>query len=763
MLAAVGAGLVWYLGLCLLSVGVGLGLQRLLRLPLARGDALLFAPALTLALWGVGLGLLEARLLPGRLAAWPLWAITLLLLLVGVQGLRATWRAEAPLASAPASAARARRLRATLGGGEALGLLGLAVVLPVLALWPLFGVGLLDAQGTVWPDGWSYAALGRYLWDYGRTADGGLAPIYQYAAHLNGTRYISSALLGFLSPLVAVGDPRAVASLFQAWTVFVFGATCALVIRAWPVGLPLRAAYLALAVGSGWAANVIYANNYDNSAALACLPALVATAARFKPTVLSWCAVLSLLGAASLYTYPELVPFVLGGAGLLFAQRVWQERGHWRTWLAALAASTFLALVLTAPFLREAVSFLLAQSNVGLSAGARPGEGMFSGLLPPDYRWGAFWGLGTELIAGRWHRLQQLAGMELAALALLGWLRLLWCRQLAMAALLAGLVAACLVMLLRNQYSYGAYKLIALGWWGYCLLVVLGVALIGELLARLTALRPAGRRALTVALAVALAAVPLGFNLFLPRSVDGRRTPYVYEELRTHDFQAVTGAAAAAGDAPILVATQHDVLAEWALYYLNDISLALGTLPRYLAQPHLQPYLARMRTVAPADVRYVLTDTAGLAERAGAEAWPLRWVSEPYRLREPPAGGWAALTEAAGPLPLEQVNGEPWLWLGSQPYTLRLYAARDGQATLQLTQGPLARDVAPTARLEFGLADGTRLTVAPTDGTYTATFALQAGLNAVTLSLLDPAPAATPGVDRLRQMGVTAPRLAFAP
>ena len=58
--------------------------------------------------------------------------------------------------------------------------------------------------------------------------EGGLAPLYQYAAHLSRTRFISSAMLAFFSPMTgAAGDTQAAAGAFVAWTLFVFGASCA--------------------------------------------------------------------------------------------------------------------------------------------------------------------------------------------------------------------------------------------------------------------------------------------------------------------------------------------------------------------------------------------------------------------------------------------------------------------------------------------------------------------------------------------------------
>ena len=77
-------------------------------------------------------------------------------------------------------------------------------------------------------DRWSYVAYGQYLWEGLKGTEGGLAPLYQYASHLSRTRFVSSAMLAFLSPMTgAAGDTQAAAGEFVAWTLFVFGASCA--------------------------------------------------------------------------------------------------------------------------------------------------------------------------------------------------------------------------------------------------------------------------------------------------------------------------------------------------------------------------------------------------------------------------------------------------------------------------------------------------------------------------------------------------------
>ena len=100
--------------------------------------------------------------------------------------------------------------------------------------------GLSRYIGGPAQDGWSYVAYGQYLWEWPKGTEGGLAPLYQYAAHLSETRFISSAMLAFFSPMTGTdGDTQAAAGAFVAWTLFVFAASCA-------------ASAVALGIRRGW-------------------------------------------------------------------------------------------------------------------------------------------------------------------------------------------------------------------------------------------------------------------------------------------------------------------------------------------------------------------------------------------------------------------------------------------------------------------------------------------------------------------------------
>ena len=100
----------------------------------------------------------------------------------------------------------------------------MALLLPMLFFAIDFAEGIENFVGSAAGDGWSYVAYGQYLWEVRRGTPGPLAPLLQYATHLSGTRFISSALLGFFSPVTGMaGDTQGAVGVFLAATLFSLG------------------------------------------------------------------------------------------------------------------------------------------------------------------------------------------------------------------------------------------------------------------------------------------------------------------------------------------------------------------------------------------------------------------------------------------------------------------------------------------------------------------------------------------------------------
>ena len=238
-----------YLALVAISVLAGFGLLTRLRLPVSPIHRWYLAPGATMLVWAIALGVGVSLGLTLRTLSGPVLALTLVVAILGALDARRAWAAAKPT-----------------------GLLILAAMpLAVMALD--VAAGLSHYIGGSAQDGWSYVAYGQYLWEWPKGTEGGLAPLHQYAAHLNGARFIASAMLGLFSPLTgAGGDTQAAAGAFVAWTLFVFGSSCA----ASADGLGIRRGWLVLftatAVISPWVHTAVLIHNYDNLLALSFLP-----------------------------------------------------------------------------------------------------------------------------------------------------------------------------------------------------------------------------------------------------------------------------------------------------------------------------------------------------------------------------------------------------------------------------------------------------------------------------------------------------------
>ena len=262
-----------YIFAAALLLMAGTGLLLLLRAPFDRITMILLGPIATHALWAVTIGLGLVCGLSVRQLAAPLLLGSVVLACIGLHDV---WRRRNLDSS-----------RHPLGA-----ILVSCVLAPVIVLLPYFVFGLADYPGSRLPDGWWSVATGRHLWTYGLRADGMLEPLYGFASQFlvtwHGVRIVASASLGVLSLLGHAGDTQRSVGLFMALALFTCGTSAAAVSvsRAWQAGRSIL--FVLLAVASGWAANAVYANNYDNLLALGYFPAIAATVRAPRSSRGSW-------------------------------------------------------------------------------------------------------------------------------------------------------------------------------------------------------------------------------------------------------------------------------------------------------------------------------------------------------------------------------------------------------------------------------------------------------------------------------------------
>src|SRR6185437_12859661 len=108
-----------------------------------------------------------------------------------------------------------------------MGLLILCFLLPIALMFNYFWFSLANYPGSTVADGWSYIAVGQYLWEYSRGTEENIAPLFQYATAFNSERFITSAMLALLSPLSVNHDTQVMTNVYIAWIFFIFSCSCA--------------------------------------------------------------------------------------------------------------------------------------------------------------------------------------------------------------------------------------------------------------------------------------------------------------------------------------------------------------------------------------------------------------------------------------------------------------------------------------------------------------------------------------------------------
>jgi hypothetical protein len=637
----------------------GLSLLGFLGVRIRPGLAVFLGPPVTLAGWTIMLGIGVGVGIPIKNFYLVGWAATLGLAAYGcrrvaLRAIRPDWRVVLAVLGAPIAAAE-----------------------------PYFRFGLTSYAGAPYLDGWSYAAFGQYVWEYPRQTEGGLAPLYQYAAHLSHIRYIGSALLAFLSPLLGqAGDPRTATGVVLVLALFVLGCASVLLAASYGLGPLGTSAVVVLTVFSGWSVGLISTNALDNSIALYTLPTLAAIIRMADLKRVGWWLLLALLVCAPLYTYPELAWLPLLVAGLLVVQRAAALRIHPRQMVAPAAAAAVVACAFLAPFATELVEFFRAQAgSVFEPGGLRPGEYLFHELTQPaNFAW-VFWGLTDQVWAPApleqaWFAVRAPLGIGLAGLAGLGVAALVRRRELATCMAIVAIVAAAALMDFRFSYAFGVFKILVTGW---CL-IVLCIALGGATLVRAcqaSGRSSWGRTAMAVIVGLYAGGVTTQLRAF------GANVP-------TNTFEtygAVRAVASIVGSEPVLVAVTDEVANSWAVYELRDSPIVLDGYAGYMAKPHVIPFMEGAGVPSKGPIHYVLTDATPPANPVGLQ--PV-WSQGAYRLWYAADDRWALINRVDAPNGLEQWGGALAFWLGSAAVDLQITAPRADQACLgaELSSGP---------------------------------------------------------------------------
>ena len=695
-----------YFLICATSILAGRGILKLIGVRVDPSVSIFLAPLITLTFWTILLGLGVSSGFTVKDLRLSFWILTTLLAVVGL------WRDSYSF------------LRRDWP------IILVVLIAPVFLMAPYFWNGITSYLGSPAWDGWSYIAYGQYLLDYPRGTEGGLSPLAQYAAHMNSIRFIASAFLGFFALLSgSSADTQMASGLFLAWTLFVFSSTCMFVGRVKGLRENLIPFYVGGCLFSGWLLSLLSANNYDNALAISFLPAFAGISHIVKPQHKRWAFVLAGLVIALIYCYPEMSPFVLGGACLFFIQRIVRDGRPLKPWLILLLLTCLLLVIGIAP-LQDLIFFFIQQVKAGLGSGVRPGGNAFPGLLKQSTLLMCFWGFhpaGSSFapkISGLWFFLCSLLSFVLSILAVLGIYDLFKRKEWGFAATLLVLFAGALYMIFGQEYSYGAYKLILLNWWAMAFAIILGVHRLLELSGRRGNCRGLMRGS-AVGLFVLFFCLNAVMVIQKDRSLNYRSV---------HPFKKVAEIEDIVGSGPVAVAVNDHIANKWAVYFLRNMPISLTQYRAYMAQAHVIPFMQRARGVDITKVKYALTDRK--------ESFPqssLLWEGGPYYLWKLKDSRWLQPTEIRNPNGLEKMGGKSFFWIGDGDTEIDLLSTENGTAAIsaEFLLGPSLPDK-PDRRLVLLAEEGYQTNILISEnGPRAISVPVVAGRNRITLRPLD--------------------------
>lgn len=633
-----------YLLLCAISIFAGKGILRILRINIDLESLFYLSPIVTLSFWAILLGSAVVNGYTIKQVYIPIWMLTFLFVIFGVgndvlEMLRRNWQS-----------------------------IILVLILPMILMVSYFWYGLSRYAGSPACDGWAYVAIGQYLWTYVRGIEGGIAPLYQYAAHLSYGRFIAASLLGFFSPIAGIlGDTQAASGLFLAWAFFIFTSACMFFARVQKLGV-YSFFYVTFVVLSGWLLKLLWVNNYDNALILGFLPVLAGLVDIIDYRKYRWSFVFAGLIAAAVYCYPEMVIFVIAGVSLFLLNSVCNEKRKLFFWMTFLFITAVLFFIFIYPYMQEGCVYIVHQFNSAIHAqnGSRPGEGMFAELLQPKFMISAYWGLGHYVF-------YVLISVILTCLAVLGAIRVFMQKQWGLVVFCLILILASLIMIFYQRYSYGAYKNIILNLWLLIFFVFIGVKYI---LIRY--------RSKTLYVLFTIAFILFIAKHFIVAWYLNHKLP-VKNIVR---YRSIAKISEYTENNPVIVAINNDFANQWAVYYLRYLPINLVVYRAYMAETHNQILMRRAKQYDFTRMRYILTDNP-----ISFPKYNLLKSYPPYYLWYL-SSSWVMLGDIKNANSIEQWNGQMGFWIGNGDTVVSLLSNTQGKVKLSGTfvLGPSIKD-----------------------------------------------------------------------
>jgi hypothetical protein len=540
---------------------MGLGIQRCFKLRLEPGLSLSLAPILSLAICVIFLGWAVKLGYPIKDCYLVGYLIVIFFALLGL------------------SRENLKAMR------QHLGLLIFCILLPTALLFNYFWFGLVNYPGATVADGWTYVSVGEYLWMSPRGTTGHLIPLFQYASSFNSTRFITSAMLAFLSPLYQSGDTQLITNAYLAWIFFIFSCSCAFFALTQKIEKYIYP-YLILTVFSGWFVLLLKNNNFDHAAFLGFLPVIAGGFVLFHYQKWCWCLLLSMLITAALYIYPEMSPPLVLGTALFFMAAMIKQK---KIYMAPALLAGGLVVLLFLPYLSEFIHFFLKQSNqLNLPFESRSCPYFNPSMLIPSRMLQSFW-------AQRHNFLGHLTAIVLTLLFVRGLFIFYKEKRYAFLIFMIILLIGSIIMIVKYQYSYGAFKFISIMWWLIIFTIIIGVKNILDTYP-------------TKSIKIILIFFMIAYMISTANSIDGViKKPGLDSILPLRALQTIKPIV---GDAAILVDVKDEVANEWAMYYLRNERIKMVYPPRFMMGPGGIQFMNQAIFIDPVSIQFVITDDA---------------------------------------------------------------------------------------------------------------------------------------------------------
>jgi hypothetical protein len=635
--------------LCLVSVLVGTGTLYLLGFRKEDGPVFIASPLIALCVWSLIFGIGVSIKVPVRVLTYLTWGISLLLCLIAFRFYRYPK-------------------------------LFLPIIVPVVVAlfisFPYVVHGFSDYTGSPFADGWSYIAFGQYLWEYPRCIEGGLAPLYQYAAHLCHTRFIASSLLGFISPLTgSPGDTQAASGYFFPWAFFVYGSACMFFIQKRKSQL-LSWVYVFICVVTGWLFTITISNNYDQALAIGFLPAIAGFFEFLDWSKMRWGILLAIVLSSVVYIYPEITPFVFLSASFLLIHQVLKHRVYFVSLAKVGGISIFVFALLISTYFMTWFDFMRSQIS-SVQAAVRPGELIASELLDKNYWWLAVWGLGGDINTVDW--LRKVCALLFLILSILGFIVLVKNKNWGLIAVQILLSAFVAYFIQVQKYSYGAYKIITLLWWLVAYTIILAFQwLQSKNYPRFIPVLSNGLSLLTI---ITVAYVNLGQWIGFDRElINSNIAPY--KELML--IQPIVNYS------PVGISVTDPIANLWAMYYLRGATTYFFSYEAYPNQPHVLPFMFRSQQVDVSEIKYLLTDRTGFRPEEASKVWH-NSVYSLWKIKNFPFFD----AEILNPNGVDLANNKEFYWLDNRKTRVDIQSSFAGSIAIvgDFSMGPSLPDL----------------------------------------------------------------------